>query len=363
MVGLEIENIMIRSPITMKPSIGVNGKFLRDRFVGISRYTREIISRFGENVHVHTPPRGARQIGSAIWEQFLLPLQARKNHLLWSPGNMGPLIIINQVVTIHDIVPIEHPEWFRTSATAYYRLLLPLLVRQVRKLITDSHYSKERIVKRLNVPGEKITVIPLGVGETFRPVSQDVISQLLAKLGVANSYLLTLGSFEPRKNLKRLFLAWKVICDKYPDFDLVVTGLPSASSRGTGFSEIPDRAQLIGYSADQDLPALYSGARAFVLPSLYEGFGLPPLEAMACGTPVIVSDTTSLPEVVGDAGMYCNPYDIDDMAQAMRRMIEDRDLRASLREKGLQRAKSFSWDHTAQEVWKVLSACLEELNG
>jgi glycosyltransferase involved in cell wall biosynthesis len=347
----------------MKPSIGVNGKHLRNRIVGISRYTREIISRFGENVHVHTPPRDVRQISSAIWEQFLLPLQARENHLLWSPGNMGPLTIRNQVVTIHDIVSIEHPEWFRTSATAYYRLLLPLLVRQVHKIITDSRYSKDRILKRLNVPREKVIVIPLGVGETFMPISRDVISQLLAKLGITNSYILTLGSLEPRKNLKRLFLAWKIVCDKYPDYDLVVTGLPSTSSRGTGFSEIPAHVQFVGFCADQDLPALYSGARAFILPSLYEGFGLPPLEAMACGTPVIVSDKTSLPEVTGDAGLYCDPYDIDDMAQAIQRMIEDSDLRAALREKGLQHVKSFNWNKTAQEIWKVLSTCLEELNG
>jgi glycosyltransferase involved in cell wall biosynthesis len=178
-------------------------------------------------------------------------------------------------------------------------------------------------------------------------------------LGISEQpYLLYVGSVEPRKNLARLLQAWELIDRHCPDIQLLITGL---STRGSGvFSEvkldrIPERVSFTGYVSDEDLPSLYSGALAFVYPSLYEGFGLPPAEAMACGTPVITSRTTSLPEVVSDAAALVDPESVDSIAEGMLEVIRNSSLRSQMSAKGLERAKLFTWDGAAANTWDILS--------
>ncbi|MBC7323609.1 MAG: glycosyltransferase family 4 protein, partial [Acetomicrobium sp.] len=164
-------------------------------------------------------------------------------------------------------------------------------------------------------------------------------------------------TIEPRKNLQRLLEAWSVVCSNLPqDVWLVVAGAKGKDIifKNTSLKKLPPRVYMPGHVPDEHLPALYSGAIALVYVSLYEGFGLPPLEAMACGTPVLISNVTSLPEVVGDAALMVDPYDVDAIAEGIKRLVEDDNLRKELSQKGLARAKLFSWDRTAEVTWSVL---------
>ncbi|HPU78519.1 MAG TPA: glycosyltransferase family 1 protein, partial [Thermosynergistes sp.] len=164
-------------------------------------------------------------------------------------------------------------------------------------------------------------------------------------------------TIEPRKNLQRLLEAWCVICQKLPqDVWLVVAGAKGRESifRDASFNDLPPKVYMAGHVPDEHLPALYSGALFFAYVSLYEGFGFPPLEAMACGTPVLTSNVTSIPEVVGDAALMVDPYDVEAIADGIKRLVEDSSLRAELSRRGIARAKMFTWDKTAELTWKVL---------
>jgi glycosyltransferase involved in cell wall biosynthesis len=285
-----------------------------------------------------------------------------KGKLLFSPANTGPLSVAKQVVTIHDLSVIDRPEGFNPSFRAFYQFLLPRLARRVRAVITDSAFTRERLIEWAKIPPSRVHAIPLGVDRRFSQQQLDSIEKLRNTLEIPSPYyILSLGSIEPRKNLPRLFAAWERIQQALPDdVWLVVAGGKGKSSvfKDVGI-QIPPRVHLTGRVSDEFLPTLYSGALAFVYPSLYEGFGLPPLEAMACGTPVLTSNVTSLPEVVGDAGLLVDPYNVEAMAHGIRRLVEDSALREELRKKGLERAKQFTWERTAELTWAVLEEAME----
>ena len=343
-------------------SIWVNGRSIRSQVIGVSRYTLEISNRLQDRVQILTPPENYNLFQGLLWEQLELPRHLKPGDLLWSPANTGPLLVSNQVVTFLDVIYLEHPEWFSLTHNLWYRFLQPLLARRAIKIITISQYSHKRILDILKIPESKVIVIPGGKGREFTPATLDEINQVKAKHFLNASYLLTVSTIEPRKNLSRLFQAWRLMDFKYPGINLVVAGSWRRHVQNTGLlKELPDGVHLIGYVEDTDLPALYSGALAFVYPSVYEGFGLPPLEAMACGTPVITSKATSIPEVVGDAGLLFDPYNVEEIAQTMDRIIRDENLRQELRLKGLERAEQFSWDNTAQQVWNVLQQAADEI--
>jgi glycosyltransferase involved in cell wall biosynthesis len=253
-------------------------------------------------------------------------------------------------VTIHDLSVLDHPEWFSARFAAWYRFLLPRLARRVLHILTDSAHSKSRIVELLSVPQDKVSVVPLGVGPMFRP-SQELGVRFG---GLPPDYVVVVGSLEPRKNLARVFEAWQQIRAAHPDVELLVLGGGGSVFRGRGFAEVPEGIRLAGYVPDEDLPRLYGGAIGLVYASLYEGFGLPVLEAMACGTPVVCSSTTSLPEVAGDAALLVDPCDVADIAQGMDRLLRDKALRAKLRSEGLARARQYNWDLTAERTWEIL---------
>lgn len=346
----------------MQSRIFVNGRCMRPNIIGINRYMIEITKRLKGKLHLLIPD-GVMRVGHAIpWEQCFLPFHLTGGDLLWSPANTGPLVVKNQVITIHDIIPLDSQGWFTKNYSNYYTFLLPRLAKIVRKIITVSFFSKERILTCLGIDESKVITIHSGVGEQFRPVSNEMIHSVCMRYDINNPYLLTVSTFEPRKNLGRLFEAWKMISKSSIDIDLIVVGIPANSARNLGYSKIPENVKIIGYVDDHDLPALYSGSISFIFPSIYEGFGLPILEAMACGTPVITSNTTSIPEIAGNAAMLVDPLNVDEIAEAIQEVIINDQLRDTLRQKGVQHASQFTWEKTSQQVWELLNQVSEEIN-
>ncbi|MBE9474191.1 MAG: glycosyltransferase family 4 protein, partial [Chloroflexi bacterium] len=224
--------------------------------------------------------------------------------LIHDPTGSAPLLLtpIKRVVTVYDAVPWVYPDTSTVLDQLIYHLWLPRALSHVDKVLTASDHSKRDISKYLNIPMEKITVIHLAAGEHFRPLKEPVIRSALNRAGVSQPYILYVGSIEPRKNLIRLLEAYAQLRHWSTRWDLVVVGArniwkSSPVGETTEKLKLKPFVHFTGYIPDVDLPGIYNGADLFVFPSLYEGFGLPVLEAMACGTPVITSNTSSLPEV------------------------------------------------------------------
>jgi glycosyltransferase involved in cell wall biosynthesis len=339
--------------------IAINTRVLAAHVTGVQRYTAELLSRWNGNAQRIAPDRALRGFTGLAWEQLVLPTRL-KGRLLFSPASSGPLQTKNQVVTIHDTAVFDCPESFSPSFAAWYRFLLPRLAQRARQVITDSEFVKERIVAHCGVGRNKVVVVPIGVDSRFCPESVSRLEEAVAALGLpSRRYILTVGSLEPRKNLARLFQAWAAVERELSgDIWLIVVGA-AGNSRVFGRSDLgrlPARTFLAGHVEDRLLPALYAGAMAMVYPSFYEGFGLPPLEAMASGAAVIAGNRSSLPEVVGDAGLLVDPFDVEAIAEGISRLVRDSVLRGELRRRGLLRAKQFSWDETARRTWDVIQS-------
>ncbi|WP_324715314.1 glycosyltransferase family 1 protein [Carboxydochorda subterranea] len=339
--------------------IAVNGRFLRQRVTGVQRYARELTRRLGPQVRLVAPGVAAEGLPGHLWEQAVLPARLSRRDLLWSPANTGPLAVARQVVTIHDLAAVEHPEWFSGAFARWYAIFWPRLVRRVEAVLTVSEFSKGRLVERFGLPPERVRVVPNGVDERFAPQEEEAIQTVRRRLGLPEAYVLMVASHDPRKNLARVLQAWRSIQKAYEGVELVVAGaahrafrVPQASEPGPANSL--SRVRFIGYVDDADLPALYAGARLFVYPSLYEGFGLPVLEAMACGVPVVTSATGPMPEVAGDAAILVDPHDPEAIADAVRRLLDSAQLRSALGSKGVARARLFTWDKAAAELRRAL---------
>lgn len=338
--------------------IAVNGRFLRQRVTGVQRYARMVMQYPPRTAwrYVEAPARAAGTLGHA-WEQLILPARLRRGELLWSPCNVGPLAWSKQVVTIHDVVPLDHPEWMNPRMAAWYRLLIPRLCRRVRHVITVSEYSKRRLVEAAGADEARVSVVPNGVDEAFLAAREHRNDAAEARRVPFSRYVLSVGSLEPRKNLGRLLDAWRQALPSLPeDVGLVLSGSVGSRRvfRDAGLGELPARVHLAGYTPDEALPGLYAGAEVFVYPSLYEGFGLPPLEALATGTPVIVSDIPPLREVVGAHGTYVDPGSTEDLVAALRSAFEQDDREGA---DGRRRyAEGFSWRRTADRTWSIIEA-------
>lgn len=288
----------------------------------------------------------------------MLPAKAR-GRLLFSPANTGPVSVHKQVVTIHDVAALDHPERLNPKFAAWYRFLTPRLAKRVARVITISEYSKQRLLTHVPMDERRVVVIPNGVEARFTMQDDAAVAAMREELGLPRGrYVLCVGTLEPRKNISRLLQAWSQIVGRVPDdVWLVLTGKQGQHelfARVAGLDAPPKRLHLTGHVKDKLLPALYAGSMVFAFPSLYEGFGLPPLEAMACGVPVLTGNLTSLPEVVGDAGVMVDPMSVEAIAEGMLRLILDESARQALIPKGLERAEHFSWDVAAQRTWNVL---------
>lgn len=279
--------------------------------------------------------------------------------VLHSPDFIPPSRVrFPSVITVHDLAFLLYPRFLTRQSAHYYGQVDPA-ARRAAHIIAVSQSTKRDIVRLLGVPNEKITVIYEAAHPIFQPLAPDVArQQVRARYGVAQDFILFVGTIEPRKNLPMLLEAFRKLLDVYkPRLKLVVAGkkgwLDEQVDAAVDKLKLRDAVCFVGGVTSEDLVQLYNAARVFALPSFYEGFGLPPLEAMACGIPVVVSNTSSLPEVVGDAGQLVAPDDVDGWSVALWRALSDEHLRAEAREKGLRRAALFSWQRAARETLDV----------
>ena len=265
------------------------------------------------------------------------------------------------VVSIHDL-SFEHlPQTFKKRSRTQLRLTVRRSARKASQVVALSEHARSDILDTYGLKPEKVSVIPLAPPPHFGPVTdQGELQRVRQTYDIDSDYILSVGSIQPRKNLSRLIAAYSSLRRARPEGKLpklVLVGkcawLYDELLRTIEELEVCNSVILTGYVPEADLPALYSGALCFVYPSYFEGFGLPPLEAMKCGAPVIVGNRTSLPEVVGDAGMLVDPFDVDDIALAIRKVISDSNLRSHLRVKGLERAQLFDWRETARQTLAV----------
>jgi glycosyltransferase involved in cell wall biosynthesis len=262
------------------------------------------------------------------------------------------------------------PAYRGSMLVRLYTLLVAIAAKRADIVLTDSQASKWDIVHLLDIPSERVRVIYLAADDIYQPILDDRrLSATCQKYGLPESYLLYLGGFDQRKNVPTLLKAFAQLAKDSRAFLVVAGRLPEygldlaiQAERSDFFPDprlivqelgIEERVVFTGWVPEEDKPALYSGARALVFPSLYEGFGLPPLEALACGTPVIASNRGSLPEIVGDGGLLLEPDDVEGLAGAMEKLLNDESLWGDLREKGLAHAARFSWEKTARETLAV----------
>ncbi|MCM8758961.1 MAG: glycosyltransferase family 4 protein [Candidatus Omnitrophica bacterium] len=292
---------------------------------------------------------------------FDLPKNAKKSKLdlLHTQYHLPPHIGIPSVITLHDVSYFTHPEFFPIYERLKMNLMMPLSIKKAKKIITVSEFSKKEILNIYNVKRDKICVIYNGISNKFKPAGQKEIKETLAKYGIRQPYILTVSNLQPRKNLKGVIESFTKVLEKNENFpcNLVIVGkklwLYDEIFSKIRNSRFNSRIILTGYIDDKDLVSLYSGAKVFIYISFYEGFGFPPLEAMACGCVVITSNTSSLPEVTGDTAIHVNPENYEEIASNIIKICHDTNLQNTLREKGLMLVKKFTWHECAMKTIQV----------
>lgn len=295
-----------------------------------------------------------RQLPFYLWQQTRHLVRLHPDWYL-STFFLPPVTPCRAAVLVHDMSFRAHPEYFPRFIALYMRVLTGLAVHRAERVIALSEFTRREIVRFHPAAAQKTVVVLPGIDATFHPGSGVDDAAMLAPYGLTPGYILALGNIHPRKNLGRLLDAYQLLRRQNPATpSLVWAGMPRWSS-----ADLVARAQatgvlLPGFIAQNAMPALYRQAVLLVYPSLYEGFGLPPTEALACGTPVVTSNTTSLPEAVGEAALTVDPTDVTALAEAMARLLEDVDLRAALRQTGLMWVKRFTWPATARNLLAAL---------
>jgi glycosyltransferase involved in cell wall biosynthesis len=328
--------------------------------------------RSDEGWEIHSLPGCRRLPGLMTLGNLTIPSRVRQQHLdlVHDPTGVTPLLCgaggARSVVTVHDVFAWSCPGNSTRLDMLVYHYWLPHVLPRVEAVITVSHASKRDIMRYLRVPAAKIHVILEGVNRRFCRPTEAVERDVQKRHGLPTNYILFVGSVEKRKNLSHLLKAYDRLWQMGERRRLVIVGarrwLYSDIAETVTQLQMKDRPIFTGYVPDEDLPALYGGADLFVFPSVYEGFGLPPLEAMACGTPVVCSNTSSLPEVVGAAAVTVDPCDVEALAEAMRRVLADADLREELRARGLARAAQFTWEKTARETFALYEEVMRRSN-
>ena len=343
----------------------INGRFLSQRMTGVHRYAYEMTKAlYSLGVpFVVVAPRSVQNSyetvfkveytgvsSSHYWEQFELPAYVKRHYkgsTILSFTGLGPIHYKKSVVTIHDLSFMENPKWFSVPYYCFYRLLTPVAARNARLIITVSEFSKQEIIQRLGISDNLIAV-------AYNAVSSECVKPVASSKAENDvPYLLTVSSLDPRKNLKRLIEAFMEVDE--PDCHLKIVGATHASFRNSGIDDSADkRIQLLGYVDNERLKDLYGNAIASVYPSLYEGFGLPNIEAMANDCPVLTSMIPPHREVCGDSALFFDPNDKTDMTFKMTQIIKDVNLQNQLRQSGHQRVQLFSWERSARMVLKSL---------
>ncbi len=357
--------------------IGIDGRALSANKTGIGQYTKSLLSAllecapedefiifsnkeidFKQTDNCRTIECG--KMKSNFWFQTVFPylLEKHKVDILHSPMFILPLVLrIPSIITVHDMVHEIYRETTKWKNYITLKALLPNSIIRAKFIIADSENTKKDIIKYLHVDPVKIRVIYLGCDKKFNQAKDsNLINKIKKKYQLPEKYILTVGTLEPRKNLERLFEAYEGLYIRYPEMEqkLIVVGAKGWKF-GNVFSAVErlhlgEKVIFTDYISDEDLPFFYFGADLFVFPSLYEGFGLPPLEAMACGIPVISSSAASLPEVVGKAAVLFDPYDVEGLSYAMEDILFNDSLKKELIRRGLEQAQKFSWEKGAHET-------------
>lgn len=360
--------------------IGIDARLTHYRPGGIAEYTRQLINELAglDSLNAYSvihhlrdrvtkrPAQNFTRINTLTpahhrLERWTLSLELlpRRLDILHTPDVIPPQHGARRhIITIHDLHFLHYPQFMTADSRRHYSDQIAWAVQHADHILVDSEATLVDLTTLLNVPQQKVTVHMLGVNRAFQPLPADRVSAVRARLALPESYLLFVGTFEPRKNIPGLLDAYVQLRHNMPDAPrLVMVG-----RRGWLYDEIfakvdglnlRDHVMWIEAAAQADLPAIYNGAVALVLPSHYEGFGLTALEAMACGTPPIVANRSSLPEVVGDTGLLVDPDDPSAIADAMQRVLDHSELRARLSTAGIARAAAFTWRKTAQIVLDV----------
>jgi glycosyltransferase involved in cell wall biosynthesis len=337
--GAREPRVLIDARAAVRPELG-----------GVERWARELEARLpalrpGRYAVARPPAALAHRAGHA-WEQAVLALRARSAALLLGPANVAPVAFPRNVVVIHDAAVLREPRWYSGPYARWHGWLLPLIARGARRVVTVSSFSAGELRELLGV---EAAVVPGGVGERFAPSADPEPAR--AALGLGGPYVLTVASRVPRKNLAALDVAAGRLAAR--GIELVAAG----GRRPQFGAAAPGAVRDLGAVPDAHLPGLYAGARAFVLPSLYEGFGLTCLEAMASGTPVVAARAGALPETCADAALYADPRDPTAIAATVERALEP-DTATRLRGAGLRRAAAFDWERTARGVDAVIDEVL-----
>ncbi|MEI7904151.1 MAG: glycosyltransferase family 1 protein [Candidatus Firestonebacteria bacterium] len=363
--------------------LAINATILSSKPAGISVYALNMINELlplleGNEVTVYTTcpelikPSGAKIMAVSkrlspnygklsgllrfFWTQFILPLKLRKlkAEKLYSPSHHGCFFMKNQVITVLDLIPLKYPKQHRLQGL-YYKYFLPLLLKRAESIVTISEDTRKDIESTFGVSGGKIKVAYCGYDTANFFPRETAQKNIAVKYGFGD-YFLVVGATYPHKNVEAALQALK---KSGLDSGLVIIGKGIKGyeiklSRLTEELSLGGKVAFVSYAPYHELPELYSGARALLYLSLYEGFGMPPLEAMACGCPVITSKLSSLPEVVGECAMYVNPLDSADIANAMKTVCIDKTLTEKLSKEGLIRSKQFNWKAEAAKVLPVI---------
>lgn len=342
MTAFGSSQVLIDARAAVRPELG-----------GVERWARELAARLpaafpGVYRAVGPPPALSHRAGH-LWEQSLLALQARRS-LLLCPANLAPLAARRTAVVIHDVAPLREPSWYSDAYVRWQRFVLPRIARRAELVITPSRFARGEIIELLGVAGERVTVVPGGVDPAFSPAADAGAARAALGLG-DRPYVLTVASRTARKNLA--VLAGPAVALAEQGIAIYAAGGDRPQFRG---ERLGGGVLELGHVDDRLLPGLYAGAAAFVLPSLYEGFGLTAIEALAAGVPVVAADRGALPEVLGGAAELVDPTDPDAITAALLDAVAAPDRR---REAGLRLAATFSWERTACEVDAALRRLIE----
>jgi glycosyltransferase involved in cell wall biosynthesis len=352
--------------------VGLNAALMSSRGgyrqTGVSRYIRELLTALGPELE---PGESVIPLGAGhpaiserpplriAWEQTVLPVEARLRRLdlLHGPLHVAPFISLTPaVITVHDLAFLKYPDRVPRSRRLYLTPGTRRSALRARKVIAISTSTANDLMAWLELPASMIEVIPLAPTASIQHITGPALDTFRQNADITRPYLLTVGTLEPRKNLSTLLRAFAALAPEIPH-DLVLVGPEGWLNEGLGETVralgLADRVRLTGFVSDEDLSGWYSAADCFVFPSVYEGFGLPPLEAMRCGAPVVTTNVSSLPDVVGDAAITVDPFDAEALAAAMRRVISDQALAEELCARGIARAAEFSWARTARETLAV----------
>jgi glycosyltransferase involved in cell wall biosynthesis len=298
------------------------------------------------------------QLARIFYLNIKLLFLSRKNNVVLNTVPEGSLFIQNQVTVIHDILPILFKKEYSKSYY-YYKYYVPLILKRSKKIVVPSQSTKNDIVNMYKIKSDKVIIAPNGYdSHHFTPGTINDVDLLKRKYGV-DEYFLYVGNMYPHKNLSRVIKSFISINDQYPEIKLLIVGDKSHWNYKNikyqvDINKMNDTIKFLDYVSYEELPVLYSGALAFVYPSLYEGFGLPIIEAMACGSPVITSNLSSLKEIANDSALTINPESVDELSGAMRKIINDKSLRSTLITKALKHVKNYSWEKTVKIIYSQL---------